>query len=429
MKYLPIDQHLFIENRRKLAAKLPPKSLAIFHSNDEMPYSGDASFPFRQNADLYYLSGIDQEHTILLLFPDCPNEGLREVLFVRETNETIAIWEGHKYTKEEARNASGIQKVLWNDQFDAILSVAMALSENLYVNINENDRAHSEVPYKDLRFANEMKVRFPAHTIKRLSSIMAELRLVKHPLEIEQIQKACNITKDAFKRVLAFTKPGVTEYEIEAEITHEFLRQRSTGHAYTPIIASGESSCILHYVANNKVCKEGEILLLDFGADYANYAADLSRTIPVNGRYSKRQKEIYLAVFRIFKEMSNAMRPGVTMETLKKETGKLVEHECLNLGLLDRADIQNASKEQPAWSKYFMHGLGHSLGIDVHDLGDRYKKLEANNVFTCEPGIYVPAEGIGVRIENDILITNDAPIDLMADIPIEVDEIETLMNK
>jgi len=429
MKYLPIDQQLFIENRRKFAAKLPPKSLAIFHSNDEMPYSGDSYFKFRQNADLYYLSGIDQEQTILMIFPDCPNEGLREVLFVRETNETIAIWEGHKYTKEEARNASGIQKVLWSSQFEGLLTVAMSLCESVYVNINENDRAHSEVPYKDLRFANELKVQFPAHTIKRLSPIMAELRMVKHSLEIEQIQKACGITRDAFIRILSFVQPGVGEYEIEAEITHEFLKQRSSGHAYSPIIASGASSCILHYIDNNKVCNDGEILLLDFGADYANYAADLSRTIPVSGRYSKRQKDIYNAVLRIFKEMRSMMVPGASMEELKLETGKLVESECLTLGLLDKADIKNSSKTQPAWTKYFMHGLGHSLGIDVHDLGNRYNKLEANHVFTCEPGIYVREEGIGVRIENDILISNDAPIDLMADIPIEVEEIEDLMNR
>lgn len=428
MRYLPIDKQLFIENRRKFTKKLPPKSLAIFHSNDEMPYSGDANFPFRQNADLYYLTGIDQEQTILVLFPDCPNEGMREILFIRKTSELIAIWEGHKYTMNEAKAASGIEKVMWADQFESMLTTAMALCDQLYVNINENDRAHSQVPYKDIRFAKEMKERYPAHTIKRLSPIMAELRLVKHPLEIEQTQKACNITRDAFNRILKFVKPGVGEYEVEAEITHEFIRQRSSGHAYTPIIASGASSCVLHYIDNNKICNDGEILLMDFGADYANYAADLSRTIPVNGRYSKRQKDIYNAVLRIFKEMRAAMQPGALMEELKKETGKLVESECLALGLLDKADIKNAPKERPAWTKYFMHGLGHSLGIDVHDLGDRYKKLEANNVFTCEPGIYVLEEGIGVRIEDDILITKDGNIDLMADIPIEADEIEEIMN-
>ncbi len=428
MKYLPIDVELFIENRRKFAAKLPPKSLAIFHSNDEMPYSGDASFPFRQNADLFYLSGIDQEQSILILFPDCPNPAFREMLFLRETSELIAIWEGHKYTKEEAIAASGINKVLWNNQFETFLPAVMAYCENLYININENDRAHSQVPYKDLRFAKEMRERYPAHNFKRLSSIMAELRVAKHPIEIQQIQTACNITRDAFNRVMKFVKPGVGEYEIEAEIMHEFLRQRGTGYAYYPIIASGASSCVLHYVDNNKACNDGEILLMDFGVDYANYAADLTRTIPVNGTYSKRQKDIYNAVLRIFKEMRSMMRPGASMEELKKETGKLVESECLALGLLDKADIQNQTKDKPAYSKYFMHGLGHSLGIDVHDLAERYSSLQENHVFTCEPGIYVLEEGIGVRIENDILVTENDPIDLMADIPIEADEIEAIMN-
>lgn len=428
MKYLPIDQALFVANRKRFIAQLPPNSMAIFHSNDEMPYSGDANFPFRQNADLFYLTGIDQEQTILLLFPDCPNKALREILFIRETNEHIAIWDGHKYTKEEAIAASGIHKVLWNDQFDAMLPMAMALCEHLYININENDRALSQVPYKDLRFAAEMRNRFPAHNQCRLSPIMAKLRVTKHPLEIQQIQTACDITKDAFNRVLRFTKPGVGEYEIEAEITHEFLRQRSSGHAYSPIIASGGSSCVLHYIDNNKACKDGEILLMDFGAGYANYAADLSRTIPVNGKYSKRQKDVYNAVLRIFKEMRSMMRPGASMEELRLETGKLVQSECLQLGLIDKADIQNASEDNPAWRKYFMHGLGHSLGLDVHDLADRYQPLSENCVYTCEPGIYIQAEGLGVRIENDILITDGDPIDLMAEIPIEADEIEELMN-
>ncbi|MCP4121870.1 MAG: aminopeptidase P family protein [Bacteroidetes bacterium] len=428
MKYLPIDTKLFKENRAKFIKQLPPKSMAIFHANDEMPYSGDANFPFRQNADLFYLSGIDQEQTILVLFPDCPNKGMREMLFLRETSELIAIWEGHKYTKEEATLASGIKKVMWVDQFESMLPTAMALCENLYININENDRAHSQVPYKDLRFAKEMRGRYPAHNFERLSPIMASLRMIKHPLEIDQIQTACNITRDAFKRILKFTKPGVGEYEIEAEITHEFLRQRSAGHAYSPIIASGASSCVLHYIDNNKACNDGEILLMDFGADYANYAADLSRTIPVNGKYSKRQKDVYNAVLRIFKEMRSMMRPSASMEDLRLETGKLVESECLALGLLDKVDIKNASKDNPAWRKYFMHGLGHSLGLDVHDLADRYKPLEAGSVYTCEPGIYILEEGIGIRIEDDILITDGDPVDLMADIPIEAEEIEELMN-
>ncbi|MCP4121773.1 MAG: M24 family metallopeptidase [Bacteroidetes bacterium] len=428
MKYLPIDNTLFIENRKKFAAKLPANSMAIFHSNDEMPYSGDANFTFRQNADLFYLSGIDQEQTILILFPDCPNPKYREILYLRETSEMIAIWEGHKYTKEEAQAASGIESVSWNNQFEPALPMLIAYCDNLYININENDRAHSQVPYKDLRFAKEMRERYPAHNVKRAAPIMSELRMVKHQLEIDTIRKSCEITRDAFKRVLSFVKPGVGEYEVEAEITHEFIRQRATGHAYTPIIASGESSCVLHYIDNNKACNNGEILLMDFGADYANYAADLTRTIPVNGRYSDRQKAVYNSVLHVFKEMRSMMRPGAIQEELRLETGKLVESELLKLGLIDKADIKNAPKDKPAWSKYFMHGLGHSLGIDVHDLGDRYAKMQAGNVFTCEPGIYIQEEGIGVRIEDDILITDGDPVDLMHDIPIEADHIEELMN-
>lgn len=428
MRYDLIDNSLFIDNRKRFTAQLPPKSLAIFHANDEMPYSGDATFKFRQNADLFYLSGIDQEQTILVLFPDCPNPAFREMLFVRETNEHIAIWDGHKYTKEEATATSGISNVLWTNQFEAYLTTLMAYCEQVFVNINENDRAASGVPVKDVRFANELRQRFPAHELKRLSPIMATLRNVKHDLEIAQIQKACNITEDAYRRILKFTKPGVGEYEIEAEITNEFIRQRSSGHAYTPIIASGKDSCVLHYIDNDKICQDGDILLMDFGADYANYAADLSRTIPVNGRYSERQKAVYNATLRVFKEMRSMMRSGAVMEELRKETGKLVQSECVALGLIDKADIQNADEKNPAWRKYFMHGLGHSLGIDVHDLAHRYEPLQKNCVYTCEPGIYILEEGIGVRIENDILITDDAPIDLMANIPIEAEEIEELMN-
>lgn len=429
MKYAPIDPQLFAENRKRFAEMLPPGSMAIFHSNDLMPYSGDAQFPFRQNADLFYLTGIDQEDTILILYPDCPNPQNREVLFLRETNETIAIWEGHKYTREEARTASGIQDVRWNTSFEAVLPVLMAYCRQVYLNINENDRAHSPVPYKDLRFARDMKERYPLHEYRRCAPIMSKLRMVKHDIEVDLIRKACGITRDAFRRVLTFTNPGIYEYEIEAEITHEFLRRRATGHAYSPIIASGASSCVLHYVDNHQVCKDGDILLMDFGADYANYAADLSRTIPVNGKFSDRQKAVYNAVLRVFKEMRSMMRPGAVQEELRMETGKLVQSELLGLGLVDKADIENAPKNKPVWQKYFMHGLGHSLGIDVHDLGDRYTAMQPGNVFTCEPGIYIREEGIGVRIENDILITKDAPIDLMADIPIEADEIEEIMQR
>lgn len=428
MKYLPIDAQLFIDNRKKLTAELPSNSMAILLASDEMPRSADQSYVFRQNPDLFWLSGIDQEKTILILYPDCPNPIYREVLFLRKTNEYIAVWEGHKYTMEEAKEASGIRQIFWEESFESALKGLMAHCDKVYININENDRADNPVPYKDIRFANDLKYSYPAHEIKRLGPIMSKLRSIKHPIEVELIRKACEITRDAFTRVLKFMKPGVMEYEVEAEIIHEFIRQRANGHAYTPIIASGYNACVLHYIENNRPCNDGELVLMDFGSEYANYASDLTRTIPVNGRFTKRQKEIYNAVLNVMNEAKTMLKPGVVLADYNKEVGKIMESELIGLGLLNKAEVSKQDPENPLFKKYFMHGTSHFLGIDVHDIGDRYAPMQVGNVFTCEPGIYIPEEKIGIRLENDILITENGILDLMHDTPVEADEIEDLMN-
>jgi Xaa-Pro aminopeptidase len=428
MKYSSINAQLFIDNRKRLVQELPPNSMAIILANDEMPRSADQAFVFRQNPDLFWLSGIDQEKTILLIYPDCPNPIYREALFLRKTNEVIAVWEGHKYTMEEARASSGIPQIFWEESFEPALKGLMTYCDRVFVNLNENDRNDNAVPYKDIRFTNELKYNYPAHEFKRLGPIMAKLRSVKHPIEVEIIKQACGITRDAFKRVLKFMKPGVMEYEVEAEIIHEFIRQRASGHAYTPIIASGASACVLHYIENNSACKEGDMVLMDFGAEYANYASDLTRTIPANGRFSTRQKEVYNAVLRVMKQAKTMLRPGTILADYNKEVGKIMESELIGLKLLDKDKVQKQDPENPLYKKYFMHGTSHFMGIDVHDIGNRYAPMQVGNVFTCEPGIYIPEEKLGIRIENDILITEDGIIDLMADIPIEVEEIEDLMN-
>lgn len=428
MKYSPINPNLFIENRKRLTGHLKPGSIAIINSNDEMPRNGDAAFPFRQNSDIFYLSGIDQEQSILVICPDATREQHREILFLRETNETIAIWEGHKYTKEEATKTSGIKTVYWLSQFDQVMHELMIRSEYIYLNLNENIRATVEVNYRDLRFVQRMKEKYPLHKFERLGPIFDALRSIKHSVEVDLMQNACDITEKAFRRVLSFVKPGVHEYEIEAEVTHEFLRNRATGHAYTPIIAAGYNSCVLHYIENSQKCKKGDILLLDFGAEYANYAADLSRTIPVSGKYSKRQKEVYEAVLRVMKFAKSMLVPGTVYLEYEKEVGKFMESELLGLKLIDKKDIKKQNPAWPAYKKYFMHGTSHFLGIDVHDVGNRDKAMVAGMVFTCEPGIYIPEENLGIRIENDILLTKSGNIDLMEKIPIEADEIESLMN-
>jgi Xaa-Pro aminopeptidase len=427
MRYLPIDNKLFIENRERYKAHLLPKSIAFFNANDEMPRSADQNYPFHQHPDLFYLTGIDQEQTLLVIFPDAPLPKYREILFLRKTNEHIAVWEGHKYTKEEARAASGIQTIMWTEDIPSVIPMLMNHCMNVYVNLNENDRFSSEVPYKELRFSNEMKAKYPAHFFHRSGPIMAQLRAIKSDFEIQVMQRAIDITEKAFRRVLRFVKSGVMEYEIEAEITHEFIRKRATGHAYTPIIASGPNANVLHYIDNNQECKDGHVILLDFGAEYGNYAADLSRSIPVSGQFTERQRDVYNAVLRVMKQATAMLVPGNTIEKYHGEVGKIMEEELIGLGLLNRDEVKKQNPDMPLYKKYFMHGTSHFLGLDVHDIGNRYEPMKAGMVFTCEPGIYIPEEGLGIRLENDILITSKEPIDLMANIPLEVEEIEELM--
>jgi len=428
MKYLPVNELLFINNRKNFVSRIKLSSIAIFNSNDEFPRSGDQSFVFKQNADFFYLTGIDQEQSILILFPDCPNSQYKEVLFLRQTNEHIAVWEGHKYTKEEAKKASGIENVYWLSEFDSILHSIINYADNIYINTNENDRFGFSVPYRDLRVLDDLRVKYPLHNYLRSAPIMRDLRAVKSEIEIELTRKACTITRDAFIRTLKFVQPGVTEYEIEAEVTHEFLRQRATGHAYTPIIASGKNAIVLHYIENNQVCNDGDVILFDFGAEYANYNADMSRSIPVSGKFTKRQRDVYDAVLRVMREATKLIVAGAIWNEYHDEVGKIMTSELIGLGLLDKHDVEKQDPKMPAYKKYFMHGTSHHLGLDVHDFASRYKPFEVGNILTCEPGIYIPQENLGIRLENNILITKDGNTDLMYDIPVEADEIESIMN-
>jgi Xaa-Pro aminopeptidase len=428
MKYQLSDFKLFSQNRLNFTSKLKNNGLAIINSSDEFPRSGDQIYPFKQNPDLFYLSGIDQEQTILLLFPDCPNPLYKEVLFLRQTNEHIAIWEGHKYTFEEARKISGIQNIYWIDEFWNILSAIIHYADHIYLNTNENDRYAHTVPYRDIRFIEELKSKYPLHHYERAALIFRSLRPIKSETEIFYTQKACDITGDAFRRILKFIKPEVQEYEIEAEIIHEFIKQQASGHAYTPIIASGKNACILHYNDNNQTCKDGDVILFDFGAEYANYNADLSRSVPVSGKFTRRQKEVYKAVHHVMKEATKMLVAGTIWNQYHEEVGKIMTSELIKLGLLNKHDVEKQNPKMPAYKKYFMHGTSHHLGIDVHDFASRYEPFAVGNILTCEPGIYILEEGLGIRLENDILITPNGPVDLMANIPIDADEIEEIMN-
>ncbi len=428
MRYRPLNPEMFKLNRSRFTSMMLRNSIAIFHANDLMPRNGDLFYPFRQNSGLFYLCGIDQEETVLALFPNCPKEGFEEVLFIKETNEHIATWEGHKLTKEEARNISGIQKVFWLSEMDTVLNELILLAKRIYVNSNENDRFASEVDTRDIRKTKQLLAKYPAHKYHRAQAILKKLVPVKSNYEVEVIKQAIDITHKAFMRVLHFVKPGVWEFEIEAEITAEFIRNRANGHAYEPIIASGKNACVLHYTDNNRQCRDGDVILMDFGAEYANYASDLTRCIPVNGRFTKRQRQVYDAVLRVMNEAKQMLVPGNTLSEYHKEVGKIMESELLGLKLLTKADIKNQDPDKPAYKKYFMHGTSHHMGLDVHDLANRYDPFRAGNVFTCEPGIYIPEENLGIRLENDLLITDNGPVDLMADIPIEAEEIEEIMN-
>jgi Xaa-Pro aminopeptidase len=429
VRYKLFSPELFTQNRAKLAGLLKPNSLAIFNSNDQSPRAGDQFHAFRQNSNLFYLSGIDQEESMLLLFPGCPREGHDEVLLIKRTNEHIAVWEGHKYTKEEAIATSGIKRVYFLDEADAILNEMILLAEQVYLDTNENDRFLSPVEYRELRYAREFRARYPAHNVQRAAPILKKLRSVKSKPEVDAIQRAIDVTGDAFRRVLGFVRPGVMEYEIEAEITHEFIRNGMTGHGYTPIIGSGISACVLHYIENKNACQDGEVILMDFGAEYANYNADLTRSIPVNGKFTARQRAVYDAVLRVLKGATALLVAGNNLDRYHYECGKLMTTELLALGLITQAEVDNETKERPAYKKYFMHGTSHHLGLDVHDVMFRYAPFENGNVFTCEPGIYIPEENLGIRLENNILITPEGPVDLFKNIPIEADEIEALMAK
>lgn len=428
MKYLPIDQRLFVRNREEFRKRMKPNSIAIFLSNDEMPRSADGYHNWRQNSDIFYLSGIDQEQSVLVLTTNCPRKNMQEILFLRETSDYIRVWEGHKYTKEEAEQTSGIEKVEWLDDLENTLSDLINMAENVYLNLNEHSRFDTEVPYKDLRFAKEMRERYPLHRFHRSAPVLSDLRTVKHRYEIELLQEACDITAHAFDRVMKFVQPGVTEYQIEAEILHEFLSRRATGPAYNSIIASGKNACILHYNDNNQVCHDGDVILMDFGAEYANYCADLTRTIPVSGRFTPRQKEVYEAVLHVQKEATKLLVPGTLLTEYTKEVGKIMESQLKKIGLLTDADIANQGSGKAAYKKYFPHGTSHHLGLDVHDVGSKYKPIQAGMVFTVEPGIYIEEEGLGIRIENDVVVTDKQPLDLMGHIPREVEEIEEIMN-
>ncbi len=428
MKYTPLNKDLYIQNRKRFVKQMKPNALAVFNANDIMPTNADGTMNFRQNNDLLSLSGIDQEESILVLYPDFYDKTFSEVLFLKETNENIAIWEGHKYTKEEATETSGVKNVMWLSQFESVFNTLMAETEFVYLNTNEHIRAVVEVQTRDRRFIDWCRDKYPLHKYERSAPIMHTIRAIKGPHEIEALQIACDITEKGFRRILSFVKPGVTEYEIEAEYLHEFVRNRSRGFAYTPIVASGASACVLHYIDNNKACNDGEMLLMDVGAEYANYNADMTRSIPVNGKYTKRQKEVYNAVLKVKNEATKMLRPGNVIPEYHKEVGKLMEKELLALGLIDKTDIKNQNPAQPAYKKYFMHGTSHHIGLDVHDVPNIYKKMEVGMVFTVEPGIYIPEENLGIRLENDVVITKEGTFDLMRNIPTEADEIEELMN-
>jgi Xaa-Pro aminopeptidase len=429
MKYLPISNQLYIKNRAKFTAQMKPTSIAVFNSNDIFTTGADSTMPFEQSSDILYLSGADQEESILLLFPNAIDPNHREILFLTETNKHIEIWYGAKYSKEEATQVSGIKTIYWLSEFKKVFSDLMSEAENVYFNTNEHYRQAVEIETREDRFIKKCKLDFPAHKWEKSSPILQDIRGVKESEEIDLMQTACDLTNKGFRRILPFVKPGIMEFEIEAEFMHEFLRGRSKGFAYTPIIASGYSACVLHYIENNKECKDGDMILMDVGAEYANYSSDMTRSIPVNGKFSDRQKEIYNAVLRVKNEATNMLTPGVLWAEYHKEVGKVMTSELLDLGLISKVDVQNEDPKWPAYKKYFMHGTSHHMGLDTHDYGALKTPMKANMVFTVEPGIYIPEENMGIRLEDDVVVqSTGSPINLMKNIPIEVEEIEELMN-
>lgn len=428
MRHLPIDSALFLENRARLAKLLPPRSLAVVNANDVLPTNADGSLPLVPNADLFYLSGIEQEESILVLSPDHPDEKLREVLFVRETSDLLKIWEGAKYTKDEATKISGVRTVKWLSDFPVTFRGLMIDAEHVYLNTNEHKRAADEVQTRDARFVEWCRREFPLHDYRRLAPLLHRLRVVKSPREIDLLKEAIRITDAGFRRVAKWVKPGVTEFELEAEFVHEFTRSRAR-FAYTPIIASGANACVLHYIANDQTCKPGELLLMDVAANYANYNADLTRTIPVDGRFTPRQRAVYDAVLRVMRASIAGAVVGKLHKDWTREAQLMMNDELVKLGLITADDVKKAPADEPACRKYFMHGLGHPLGLDVHDVGQMHEPFAPGWVLTVEPGLYIPEEGIGIRLENNVLVTEKGPIDLMADIPVDADAIEALMRE
>lgn len=428
MRYEPADSQLFVRNRARLIGSLKKDSLAIVHSNDVMPTNADGTMALRQNTDLYHLSGIDQEESVLLLFPDAKNEREREILFVRETSVHIAIWEGEKLTKEKATELSGIQNVQWTSAFDATLHRLIQQAEYVYLNTNEHLRASISVETRDARFIKKCQAHYPLHKYERLAPLMHKLRMIKDPEEIKMLQKACDITEDGFRRILTFVKPGVGEWEIEAEYMHEFLRQKSKGFAYSPIIGSGKNACVLHYLENKEVCQDGDLLLMDVAAEYANWNADMTRTIPVNGKFTDRQRAVYNSVLAVFHKANSILRPGILPSDYQLQVLEFMEEELIKLGLIDAEEAKNQDDSKPLVKKYFMHGTSHHLGLDVHDVCPPEEPVAEGMVFTIEPGIYIREENLGIRLENDFVIQKDGNLDLMANIPIEADDIEALMN-
>ncbi|MEO8721826.1 MAG: aminopeptidase P family protein [Ginsengibacter sp.] len=428
MKYLPLNPEIFIQNRKRFVAKMDKKSIAIFNSNDELPFNGDALHPFVQNSDLFWLSGIEQEDTMVILYPDNPDEKYREVLILVRPNELKEKWNGHQLRKNEAEKISGIKRIVWLDELEGLLQQWIHLSDTIYLNSNENDRKANEVPVRDYRYAAYMRNRYPLHQYKRSAKVMKELRSVKTPLEIEVMQKAIDITEHTFRRLLQFIKPGVMEYEIDAEIWHSFLSQRASGTAYGSILASGDNARILHYVNNNQECKDGDLILMDFGARYGNYSADLTRTVPVNGKFSKRQKTVYNACLDLHYYCASILKPGISINDYTEQVGDKATEIFQKIGLLKKSDIKNEDPENRAYRKYLYHGISHHLGIDVHDLGTRNEPIKAGMVFTIEPGIYIEEEHMGIRIEDNYWITKNGNRDLMNNIPKTVEEIEKLMK-
>jgi Xaa-Pro aminopeptidase len=429
MKYLPLNPEIFVQNRLRFVQKMTKNSIALFVSNDEVPSNGDALYPFKQNSDLFWLSGITQEDSMVILFPDNPDPKYREVLVLVRPNELKEKWDGKRLRVTEAQKISGIKTIVWLDTLEGLLQPWIHLADTIYLDTNENDRKASLIRTRDYRYADEIKNRYPLHKYERAAKLMKELRAVKTALEIEVLQKAVDITENTFRRLLKFIKPGVMEYEIEAEIYHSFLSQRATGPAYGSIIAGGDRARTLHYVSNNNECKDGELILMDFGAEYGGYCADLTRTIPVNGKFGRRQKTVYNACLHLHDYAKSLLKPGITILDYTDKVGEEATLQFLKIGLLRKSDVKNEDRENRAYRKYLYHGISHHLGIDVHDLGTRTEPIKAGMVFTVEPGIYIEEEQMGIRIENNLWITKNGNKDLFKNIPITADEIEALMKK